>query len=235
MPAARGRRPRVILLAEQRLISDAVKVGLDRHSLDVIAIPWPAGTHPGKEMRRQVAALRPSAGLVFGELRDPIRRELACWLFSAVSLRWVLVVNEPDDPAWGELVAAGASAVLPASISLESLAVSMVRLMAGVDLMTGPARERAVAGWVRRARELRPVKIRMDTLSPRESRVLDQLAHGVTVQQIAVRDGVAEGTVRTQVKSVLRKLQVSSQLAAVAAYHQTHDIPPRRLRANPDI
>ena len=38
--------------------------------------------------------------------------------------------------------------------------------------------------------------------------------------KVKLNDKVSEGTVRSQVKSILRKLEVSSQLAAVAAYRQ---------------
>ena len=46
--------------------------------------------------------------------------------------------------------------------------------------------------------------------------MLAALADGLSVAMIAARDVVAEATVRTQVRGVLVKLGVSSQLAAVA-------------------
>ena len=49
----------------------------------------------------------------------------------------------------------------------------------------------------------------------RECEVLGQLMQGHSVRGIAEHSVVAETTVRTQVKSILAKLEVSSQLAAV--------------------
>jgi DNA-binding NarL/FixJ family response regulator len=57
---------------------------------------------------------------------------------------------------------------------------------------------------------------RLGRLTPREREVLEHLRLGHTVDEIARRDHVAASTVRGQVASVLRKLEVSSQLAAVA-------------------
>ena len=42
---------------------------------------------------------------------------------------------------------------------------------------------------------------------------------GSTVREIATTSVVSEATVRTQVKSILGKLEVSSQLAAVGLAH----------------
>jgi RNA polymerase sigma factor (sigma-70 family) len=56
------------------------------------------------------------------------------------------------------------------------------------------------------------------SLTVREREVLDLLYDGASVAEIAERFGVAQTTVRTQVKSILRKFGVGSQLAAVAAY-----------------
>ena len=53
-------------------------------------------------------------------------------------------------------------------------------------------------------------------LTPKETRVLDELAHGKSVESIAAEWVVSEATVRTQVRGVLTKLEVRSQLAAVA-------------------
>lgn len=53
-------------------------------------------------------------------------------------------------------------------------------------------------------------------LTPKESLVLDELTQGKSVESIACEWVVSEATVRTQVRGVLTKLDVRSQLAAVA-------------------
>lgn len=53
-------------------------------------------------------------------------------------------------------------------------------------------------------------------LTPRERAVLDRLAGGTRAAGIAAEFVVSVSTVRTQIRSILAKLEVSSQLEAVA-------------------
>ncbi|MEO9326134.1 LuxR C-terminal-related transcriptional regulator [Nocardioides sp. C4-1] len=210
-----GRRARVVLLSEQRLVGDAVRTALTSRYLDVIAVDWPDGRRPSPVVRRALAALRPRAGIVFGDLEDPQHRASARMLVATVPLRWVLVVSHHDDASWGDLVAEGAT-LLPTSISLDDLSVSLAHLMAGADLMPPRQREQMVREWRARQQQADHLAARLARLTPREAEVLDQLARGLSVKEIAFGNGVSEATVRTQVKAVLRKLEVQSQLAAVA-------------------
>jgi len=54
------------------------------------------------------------------------------------------------------------------------------------------------------------------TLTPREREVLSALAKGQRAEAIASESGVSSATVRSQIRSVLAKLGVNSQLEAVA-------------------
>jgi DNA-binding CsgD family transcriptional regulator len=54
-------------------------------------------------------------------------------------------------------------------------------------------------------------------LTPRQWQLMDLLAAGHTNAQIARRLGVAEGTVRTHLENIYRRLQVSSRTAAIRA------------------
>ena len=60
-----------------------------------------------------------------------------------------------------------------------------------------------------------------ESLSRRESEVLCLLMEGHSVAKIAESSFVSVGTVRTQVKAILRKLGVSSQAAAVALAYRS--------------
>ena len=57
---------------------------------------------------------------------------------------------------------------------------------------------------------------RLDWLSARERVVLIHMMHGRSACDIAALDYVTVSTVRSQIRSILMKLGVSSQLAAVA-------------------
>jgi len=55
-------------------------------------------------------------------------------------------------------------------------------------------------------------------LTPREHEVLGYLAGGETNRQIAARLVVSEATVKSHVKSILRKLRATNRADAVARY-----------------
>jgi len=75
------------------------------------------------------------------------------------------------------------------------------------ELLTALRRHRA-----EEQRRLAPFR----SLTPKETQVLDELAKGKCVESIASEWFVSEATIRTQVRGVLTKLDVRSQLAAVA-------------------
>ncbi|RYJ01406.1 MAG: LuxR family transcriptional regulator, partial [Actinomycetales bacterium] len=58
---------------------------------------------------------------------------------------------------------------------------------------------------------------RLAQLTPREREVLAMLHEGSSTAVIAERLDISQTTVRSQIRAVLRKLGVRSQLAAVAA------------------
>lgn len=63
-------------------------------------------------------------------------------------------------------------------------------------------------------------KRRVKWLTPREREVLIHMIEGRSANQIATLDYVTTATVRTHIASVLTKLGVDSQLAAVAVIHR---------------
>jgi DNA-binding CsgD family transcriptional regulator len=72
---------------------------------------------------------------------------------------------------------------------------------------------------------------RAGSLTPREREVLLLLYSGEPVSRIAALFDVSPATVRSQVKSVLRKLEVNSQLAAVAAVRALLDDAADEVRS----
>jgi RNA polymerase sigma factor (sigma-70 family) len=77
-----------------------------------------------------------------------------------------------------------------------------------------------IGQWLAFSRQRRDVAARMQTLTDREREVLQRLHAGMTVREIADEADVTESTVRSQVKAILRKLEVNSQIAAVAVYEK---------------
>lgn len=59
-----------------------------------------------------------------------------------------------------------------------------------------------------------------DTLSPREQEILDRLAQGFLIKEIAESLDLRFDTVRTYIRRIYEKLQVHSRAQAVAKYHR---------------
>jgi DNA-binding NarL/FixJ family response regulator len=72
----------------------------------------------------------------------------------------------------------------------------------------------------RRRAEDTQLRAPFDRLTPREKQVLRAIAEGHNVETIAERWVVSRSTVRTQVRGILTKLEVSTQIAAVARARQ---------------
>ncbi|MDN4161709.1 response regulator transcription factor [Nocardioides abyssi] len=216
-------RRRLVLMAEERLVGDTVRVALRSRGFDAVAMPWPPPHRPPAEHRRQVRLTRSRVGVIFGDLETTRRRSEARAVVEAAPLRWLLVVSDPGDAVWGGMVHAGAAGVLPTSVGLDDLTLALSMLFGGQDLLSAGRRRAMVEAWRRSESDDRRSLELTARLSTREREILALLYEGVTVAEIAARTGVSEQTVRSQVKAVLRKLEVNSQLAAVAVYRRVVD------------
>ena len=131
-----------------------------------------------------------------------------------------MVTGSTDRARWGDAIRAGARKVLSKSQPLRDILATVRRITAGLPVMDREEREELLAEWTRHAVEPQGLRERLDQLTIRESEVLGHLMKGRAVREIAGLSVVSEATVRTQVKSILAKLEVSSQLAAVGMAHE---------------
>lgn len=128
----------------------------------------------------------------------------------------VLTVSENDELGMAAL-RAGASGYLSKDVRPQVLVEHVRRIAAGNAAVC----DRLLATIIERLRSLphgglgiRPVR---SELTSREWEVLDMLCAGATVDEIAEEFVLSSETVRSHVKSILRKLGVHSQREAVAA------------------
>lgn len=215
-----GDPPRLVVVSDHGLIGEAVRMALVTRGFSALSVRLPAGGRQSRGVERRLQDFRPHVGLLLAEVDDAAKRRVAVPLVQGVPARWLLLTSATDDAACGALVAAGVLGVLPMSIGLDALIDVLDDVRVGRDVMPEEARQRVTRAWRDVSREERRLRARMATLTPREMIVLGLLNDGLSVRTIANGAGVSEGTVRSQVKSILRKLQVGSQLAAVAAYRQ---------------
>lgn len=143
----------------------------------------------------------------------------------------VLVVSgSVDRPGVAAAIAAGAIGSVPKSRSFDILLDTVMTAASGEPVMS----EAEHHSWLERHRRYlaqeRELARRLARLSVREREVLELLAEGQRAAAIAEHFVVSMPTVRTQIRSILAKLEVSSQLEAVALFRQQPDPQDRRGR-----
>jgi two-component system nitrate/nitrite response regulator NarL len=132
----------------------------------------------------------------------------------------VVVTASQELGRWGECMRLGARKVLTKSGALQQALSTVRRLHQGLPVTTREELESLLDAWSHQSRVDDDIRRRLDRLTPRERQVLEALIEGRTVRAISQDSVVSEATVRTQVKSILNKLEVSSQLAAVGMANQ---------------
>ena len=130
--------------------------------------------------------------------------------------RVLVVTGSTDRPRLATCLEQGAVGVLAKSTPYEQLVDAVMDIAAGRPIMSDAERHALLCElrvWrARQRQEFAP----FETLTTRESQVLGALMDGQGCEAIASAWFVSEATVRTQIRGVLTKLGVTSQLAAAA-------------------
>jgi DNA-binding NarL/FixJ family response regulator len=210
---------RVLVLSDLPLVADAVRTALRSQGLDAVG----ATIAPGPVSQGQAARmlqLGPTVLLVLADLAREPRLAAARTLIEDLHLPTVVLAATEEEALWGAVLESGASTVLPASVTLDEVVLVLRAVERGALLLAPDQRRSMIDTWHQAVRTRDEIGGRIGSLSPRELEVLRLLYRGETVPGIAEQLGVAVATVRSQVRSVLRKLGVNSQLGAVALYAQ---------------
>ena len=129
----------------------------------------------------------------------------------------ILIVTGGNDKAGiAAAVARGAIGLVRKSSSFDVLLETVLTAANGKPVMSAAERDRWLELHRRYQARERELARRLSRLSPREREVLNRLAEGQRAATIAERLVVSITTVRTQIRSILAKTEVNSQLEAVA-------------------
>jgi DNA-binding NarL/FixJ family response regulator len=225
----------VAVASDQRLVVESVAAALRGRSFDTVVVHWPdpdatvSGERRGPRAMRRRPTPAPDAGLVLTDLHRMEQVRAARILVGSLDVPWLVLTLAPRGPAWGAMYERGATLVLPGGIGLDTTSELIADLATGwLPELSRRERKQLIHDWRTFESERADMAARLETLSDREEEVLQQLHEGVAVRAIAEQSEVAEATVRSQVKAILRKLDVSSQMAAVLAYDElvTDSIDP---------
>jgi DNA-binding NarL/FixJ family response regulator len=164
----------------------------------------------------QVSILRPSVVLLdldLGVLGDGVELVLPLSEFGA---RVLVVSGTTDRVRLAETVERGAVGFLSKTVPFGLLLSTVLDVVAQRPVLSTAERYEMLAelrcARAARGKNLAPFR----TLTPKEQKVLGALAQGQRVDAIAADAVVSKATVRTQIRCVLSKLGVNSQMEAVA-------------------
>ena len=211
---------RVLIIDDHVLFAESLELALSLEGYDVRRLELPE--EGGSMATLRSLALRANPRTVILDL-DLGRFGDGVNLISPLAhahVNVVVVTASQELGRWGECMRLGARKVLTKSGALQQALSTVRRLHQGLPVTTREELETLRDAWSHQSRIDDDIRRRLDRLTPRERQVLEALIEGRTVRAISQDSVVSEATVRTQVKSILNKLEVSSQLAAVGMANQ---------------
>lgn len=206
---------RVAIVEDHQLLAESLAHALTLHGYDVHRVPVPDRAGAPATFVTAITRARPRVVLLdldlgsFGDgvrLVEPIARTRS---------HVVVLTGSTDRARWGQAIFHGARVVLSKTDPLNNIISSVRRINEGLPVLSADQRKEMVDHWRRSAALTAATRAKLDSLTAREAAVLGHLMSGMTVRDVAVVSAVAEATVRSQVKALLAKLEVSSQVAAI--------------------
>ncbi|GAB2884837.1 LuxR C-terminal-related transcriptional regulator [Nocardioides pacificus] len=223
---------RVVLVEDHQLFAESLDVAMTIEGYDVRRIAPPDSSAHAHSLLP--AILRAQPRIVLLDL-DLGRAGSAIPLIEPLvraGVAVVVVTGSQDKVRWGECLRHGARIVLSKTAPLNRILATVRLINEGRSVLSHSEREELLRLFHSERQDVQEIRRRLDTLTPRESEILGRLMAGNNVRDIAASSVVSEATVRTQVKSILAKLGVSSQLAAVGIAHRAHwEVPAWRAGA----
>jgi two-component system, NarL family, nitrate/nitrite response regulator NarL len=214
------RGTRIAVVEDHLLFAESIDIALTYEGHDVRRIHLPDHSRSVNTLLPAIIRAKPRIALLdldlgaHGNARsliEPLTRE---------GIAVVVVTGNPDQVQWGECMRYGARRVIPKTTRLSEILETIRRITNGLSAVGPEEREGLLQLWHTHRETSHDLRHRLELLTHREQAVLGQLMLGKQVAEIAATSVVSEATLRTQVKSILAKLGVSSQLAAVAIAHQ---------------
>ncbi|MFC5728827.1 MULTISPECIES: response regulator [Nocardioides] len=224
-PTAVRAKTRVLIIEDHVVFAESLELALSIEGYDARRLPLPDCARSG-ELVATVARLRPRVVLLdldLGSFGDGVR---LIHPMARSGANVVVVTASADKCLWGECMRNGARKTLTKTQPLNEMLAVVRRIQEGLPVVSAAEREDLLACWDEHRIAVEQQRERLGRLTRREREVLAQLTLGRSVREVARTSFVSEATVRTQVKSILAKLDVSSQLAAVGLANHAGWRPP---------
>ena len=211
---------RIVVVDDHALFRESLELTLAIEGYDVRTVAVPDDDMSADSLVSRVLRLRPRLVLLDLDLGSAGDGVALVEPLARAGVDVVVLTAVADRSRWGEAVRSGARKVLSKGGPLRECLAVVRRLQQGLAVTTVEERESLIRHFIDERAQAHDLRRRISALTTREAQVLGQLMLGRTAREIAVSWRVSEATVRTQVKAVLAKLQVSSQVAAVGLARQ---------------
>ncbi|MGZ4447106.1 MAG: LuxR C-terminal-related transcriptional regulator [Nocardioides sp.] len=225
MPRALG-LTKVAIVEDHLLFAEALEVALTLEGHDVHRVPILDHAVSTGHLLSSLLRMRPRLVLLDLDLGSTGNGARLVAPLTQAHIAVVVVTASIERARWGECVRYGARTVLPKSTPLNTILATIRLVGEGRPVLDRAVRESWLLSYHQEKHKIQAIRDRLETLTSREREVMAHLMAGRPVREIARSSYVSEATVRTQVKSILAKLDVSSQLAAVGAAHKAQWRPP---------
>jgi len=231
-PPASGVMPspiRVLLVEDHLILAESFGALLKRDpSIEVVGMATTASAAVALARQHE-----PDVVLMDVRLPDGSGVEAAITIRSITKkAAFVFLTAYDSEESLTDAIEAGAAAFLAKSEAPETV-VEAIKRVAGGDTLIEPGQIQFALTWRRARRRLeREREEIVASLTPREMEVLRRLAAGADATAISVQLHVSPLTIRTHIRSLLAKLDVHSQLQAVARA-QALDIVSTAAKAPP--
>jgi two-component system, NarL family, nitrate/nitrite response regulator NarL len=207
--------PRLLILDGNLLTAEAVALALIQMTF---AVRFVIPVTP--EHVRDVVPWQPAVALIDIDSVDMATSLECVAILCGAGVPVGVMSGERDTRSHAECVNAGVCFVVDKKAPLTELTDAVKRLIAGEVLLGDDTRQQLTESF---RRELRVRDARLapfEVLTNREKYVLSELMGGHNADTIARRSSVSISTVRSQIKAILQKLGVNSQLAAAGLARQ---------------
>ncbi|MEO6088362.1 MAG: response regulator transcription factor [Umezawaea sp.] len=206
----------VLVVDDHVLVRSTLVMALESEGHDAYGVPTASASVILAE------ASRHRSGLVLLDLDLAEGPNGADLVVPLRSLGWsvLVVTGSRDRKALAAAIYRGAVGWVSKTSSFEELLLVVLSAAAGEEVLAPAMREELVRLHQRLHGHRCEVTERLSRLSTREREVLDQLVAGRGASAIAVGAMVSMSTVRAQIRAILAKLEVRTQLAAVAMVNE---------------
>jgi len=211
---------RVFLLDDHELVREGIRSLLE--SEEGIVIVGEAGT--AEEAMSRIPLAKPDVAILDVRLEGQSGIEVCRDIRSLMpGVACLMLTSFADDEALFASIMAGAAGYVLKQIKARDLIEDVKKVADGESLMD----PRAIARVVERIASPPQANSEIQALSPKEKRLLDLIAEGMTNREIAKEMFLSEKTVKNYMTGLLAKLNMNSRTeAAIYATKLKAGVPP---------